>query len=136
MPLHSVSRTLYVPRVAFCKSPNTTSFATEDLALHRNKIAGSIPTALSELSNLREFGMGGNTLTGSIPTEILRLSSLEYLELSENLLTGSIPTRMGALTNLSKSSVKRFSPSKPPLSPSNIRALWNLQGFSVLPVIP
>ena len=73
-----------------------------DLNLSWNKLSGSIPAELSNLSNLKRLDFGGNELTGSTPTALGSLSNLELLDLSGNQLTGTIPSWMGNLTNLKR----------------------------------
>ncbi|MEN8219568.1 MAG: leucine-rich repeat domain-containing protein, partial [Pseudomonadota bacterium] len=65
------------------------------LSLYNNQLTGSIPTELGNLSNLESLFLGGNQLTGSIPRELGNLTYLEDLGLSSNELTGSIPTELG-----------------------------------------
>jgi Leucine-rich repeat (LRR) protein len=72
----------------------------EYLNLSWNELSGTIPTELGNLSNLKSLYLYGNSLTGSIPTELGNLSNLEYLYLNINSLTGSIPTELGNLSNL------------------------------------
>ncbi len=52
---------------------------------------GSIPTEISNLTNLTELGLENNQLTGGIPPGIENLTNLIKLWLSSNQLTGEIP---------------------------------------------
>ena len=83
------------------------------LYLSNNRLTGSIPAELGELSNLTYLSLWGNRLTGSIPAELGNLINLTYLNLSNNDfgreigwrdlypgLTGPIPAELGKLTNL------------------------------------
>ncbi|MEN8216452.1 MAG: leucine-rich repeat domain-containing protein [Pseudomonadota bacterium] len=67
---------------------------------HNNKLTGSIPSELGNLSKLAVINLGLNKLTGSIPSELGNLSKLESLYLFDNQLTGSIPTELGNLSKL------------------------------------
>jgi Leucine-rich repeat (LRR) protein len=70
------------------------------LSLSGNRLTGSIPRELGNLTHLEELWLSFNQLTGSIPSELGNLSNLEFLSLAGNQLTGSIPTELGNLTNL------------------------------------
>ena len=68
--------------------------------LHDNALAGSIPSDLGSLTNVRWLFLSSNALTGAIPGELGSLGNLESLSLWENELTGSIPAALGNLTDL------------------------------------
>lgn len=78
------------------------------LSLFGNKLSGSIPPELGDLTNLThlflgfelEGGGGGNQLRGDIPPELGNLTNLQGLYISNNQLSGSIPSALGNLTNL------------------------------------
>jgi len=70
------------------------------LDLRSNKLTGSIPSELGNLTQLTELYLHSNKLTGSIPTELGNLTKLTELYLHSNKLTGSIPTELGNLTQL------------------------------------
>ena len=61
---------------------------------------GEIPTALAEMTSLRELNLSRNFLTGSIPSELARLPNLEVLNLFGNQLSGSIPPELGQAPKL------------------------------------
>ena len=71
-----------------------------ELRLPRNKLTGSIPTHLANLTNLTVLKLSGNKLSGSIPTRFGTLKLLLRLELQNNQLTGQIPTELGQVTSL------------------------------------
>ena len=72
----------------------------EVVALFENNLTGSIPAAISGLSQLRSLQLYSNNLTGTIPSSIGQLAELEALYLSRNNLTGTIPASIGALKKL------------------------------------
>jgi len=72
------------------------------LDLGLNDLTGVIPTDWSSLTKLSYFYLYGNVLTGTIPTYISTFSKLEALALDYNQLTGSIPTGIGSLASLQK----------------------------------
>ena len=65
-----------------------------------NRLAGSIPPELGDLSNLTYLVFQGNLLSGTIPVELGNLDGLIVLELNDNFLSGPIPPELGELTNL------------------------------------
>ena len=72
------------------------------LQLYGNRLKGSIPPEIGNLKNLVFLYLANNQLEGSIPPEIGELTKLEYIELGDNKLTGEIPSELGNLTNLIK----------------------------------
>ncbi len=71
-----------------------------ELALHTNQLKGNIPSELGNLSNLTELVLYTNQLEGNIPAELGKLFNLKELILNNNYLTGSIPPELGNLSNL------------------------------------
>jgi hypothetical protein len=70
------------------------------LYLDENQLAGTIPSEISNLTNLERLYLHNNQLTGSIPPEIGNLTNLERLSLHVNQLSGEIPEGICELTNL------------------------------------
>jgi hypothetical protein len=69
----------------------------EELYLLSNRLSGSIPTALENLTTLAVLDLAENQLGGSIPELLGNLANLEFLSLASNVLIGEIP---GSLINL------------------------------------
>ncbi|KAL7174953.1 hypothetical protein ACSBR2_028706 [Camellia fascicularis] len=67
------------------------------LLLQENKIKGSIPPTLVNLTQLTVLNLTYNLLSGTIPTKINFL-----LDLNHNLFTGVIPPSLGQCTDISK----------------------------------
>lgn len=65
-------------------------------------LAGSIPSTVAKLSNLRDLDLSFNRLTGAIPFALGKLTNLEYLILKSNDLNGSIPSSLCNLIKLIK----------------------------------
>ena len=70
--------------------------------LGSNRLTGSIPPELGQLSQLTELYLWGNKLTGNLPSELGKLSLLTILALYENQLTGDIPPELGQLSQLTE----------------------------------
>ena len=67
----------------------------------QGNIGGTIPTELGQLSNLLVLDLDYNYLTGeAIPAELYNLSNLAQLDLNHNLLTGTIDSAIGDLKDL------------------------------------
>ncbi len=99
------------------------------LSLYDNALSGPIPSELSNLSNLRGLSLGNNALSGSIPSELGNLSNLTSLSLYGNALSGSIPSELGNLSNLTSLSLGANALSGP--IPSELGNLSNLRGLSL-----
>ncbi|KAK1315928.1 putative leucine-rich repeat receptor-like serine/threonine-protein kinase [Acorus calamus] len=70
------------------------------LHLEENRISGSIPPGIAELSNLTLLNLSSNLLNGTVPAEVGRFQRLERLILSNNLLSGAIPSSIGGVCAL------------------------------------
>ncbi|KAF6153446.1 hypothetical protein GIB67_003636 [Kingdonia uniflora] len=70
------------------------------LDLSSNALFGTIPTHITNLSQITSLIFSNNTLSGEIPREIGLLTNLVSLVISQNLLYGPIPSTVGNLTKL------------------------------------
>ncbi|KAK9116801.1 hypothetical protein Sjap_015748 [Stephania japonica] len=95
--LHSTSLKGNLENFNFSSFPDLLS-----LNLGVNRLNGSIPSQIGNLTKLTMLDLSFNDLIGSIPQSIGQLRSLLVLDLSNNLLTGSIPTTIGTMLNLSQ----------------------------------
>ncbi len=71
-----------------------------ELILWFNKLSGTIPPELGDLTALTALRLNGNNLNGTIPPELGNLTALTALNLSDNQLSGTIPPELGHLGNL------------------------------------
>jgi Leucine-rich repeat (LRR) protein len=67
------------------------------LQLQQNRLIGTLPSSLGNLTAAVGLSFNYNGLTGNIPSSIGNLSSLQLLDLSYNQLTGSIPASFSNL---------------------------------------
>ncbi|KAJ3411440.1 hypothetical protein HDV05_002175 [Chytridiales sp. JEL 0842] len=65
-----------------------------ELNLSSQRLDGSIPTSLSDLTSLEVLDLSGNRLTGTIPGNLAGLRELRVLNLSNNELVGTIPPNL------------------------------------------
>ncbi len=70
------------------------------LHLDKNKLSGTIPPELGQLTTLTDLVLSRNGLSGGIPPELGQLTNLESLDLSVSSLNGPIPPELGQLTRL------------------------------------
>lgn len=70
------------------------------LLLNQNQLQGSLPTVIGSMSRLNQLYINGNKLTGKLPSEIGLLEKMEIFTLSENAFTGTIPTTIERMSTL------------------------------------
>ena len=70
------------------------------LSLKNNKLVGSIPAELQDLTSLTNMDLSLNKLAGAIPAELGNLINLQTLALNGNQLVGTIPSSLANLTQL------------------------------------
>ncbi|KEH23108.1 LRR receptor-like kinase [Medicago truncatula] len=73
--------------------------------LSHNKLNGSIPSELGNLTRIRALNLSNNFFTGKIPATFSDLVQVESLDLSFNMLSGQIPPRLSGLHYLEVFSV-------------------------------
>ncbi|CAH2062748.1 unnamed protein product, partial [Thlaspi arvense] len=72
----------------------------QDLQIYTNKLNGSIPLWVGNLTNLRVFTAYENQLSGQIPENLGLHSELQLLNLHSNQLEGTIPKSIFAMGKL------------------------------------
>ncbi|TQD96360.1 hypothetical protein C1H46_017994 [Malus baccata] len=70
------------------------------LNLQDQKLTGSLPPSIGNLSYLARINLGSNSFRGEIPEEIGHLQSLHFLNLSHNSFSGKMPTNLSQCTQL------------------------------------
>ncbi|KAI7731214.1 hypothetical protein M8C21_030814 [Ambrosia artemisiifolia] len=64
-----------------------------------NYLNGTIPNEWAS-TKLEFISLSGNRLSGSIPTFLSNITTLGYLSLENNLFSGKVPAELGQLKNL------------------------------------
>ncbi|KAH7847600.1 hypothetical protein Vadar_027968 [Vaccinium darrowii] len=70
------------------------------LSLSKNQFHGPIPNSIGSLRNLSVVLLYANYLSGTIPPSIGNLTRLTYLRLHYNEISGSVPAEIGKLSSL------------------------------------
>jgi Leucine-rich repeat (LRR) protein len=65
-----------------------------------NRITGSIPEELWQISGLQQLRLGSNRLSGTLSNAIGNLGAVKELLLNDNQLEGSVPLFLGRLSTL------------------------------------
>ncbi|KAH9726759.1 MDIS1-interacting receptor like kinase 2 [Citrus sinensis] len=101
------------------------------LDLSYNKLFGTIPPQISNLTNLIYLYFGGDQFSGNIPPEVGLMSHLKFLYIDTNQLDGSIPPELGQLSSMMELSLfsNHLNGSVPP-SLSNLTNLQQLYLFN------
>lgn len=79
----------------------------KEIFANYNKFQGQISTQIGQLTQLTELYLFDSDLTGSIPSEIGVLSNLRVATLAENAFSGSLPTELNKCTKLSTLAINR-----------------------------
>ncbi|KAL4333164.1 hypothetical protein GQ457_07G029890 [Hibiscus cannabinus] len=80
--------------------PEWASMQLEFISVFGNRLSGSIPTYLGNITSLRYLDLEANQFSGQVPPEIGKLVNLRTLRLSSNRLTGNLPVQLAELENL------------------------------------
>jgi hypothetical protein len=97
------------------------------LRLQSNNLAGTIPDAFWNLTELMQLNMSNNSLSWPLPTTLGNLKKAQWVLLNDNLFSGKIPTTMGNL-----SSVKRLWLFNNNLDDTIPKELWSLSQLQEL----
>ncbi|XP_068666649.1 probable leucine-rich repeat receptor-like serine/threonine-protein kinase At3g14840 [Aristolochia californica] len=71
-----------------------------NISLVGNRLSGSLPKQIGNISTLRNLILESNRLSGPLPPELGNLVNIERILLSSNKFTGELPETLAKLTNL------------------------------------
>ncbi|XP_076948628.1 putative LRR receptor-like serine/threonine-protein kinase At1g07650 [Bidens hawaiensis] len=74
----------------------------EFISVTGNRLSGSIPKFLGNITTLGYLGLENNMFSGEVPAELGKLKNLYLLVLTANNLTGELPMELNSLTNLTE----------------------------------
>ena len=87
--------------ISYCDWYGITCFGSSfKIAIRSNRLIGTIPSSLGQLTQLQWLDLSSNQLSGTIPLSLGQLIKLQQLYLSLNQLSGTIPSSLGQLTQI------------------------------------
>ncbi|XLU27394.1 hypothetical protein S245_063460 [Arachis hypogaea] len=101
----------------------------KSLSLEFNQLSGELPPELGNLLQLERLHVSSNSFTGNLPTTLARLSKLNYVRLSDNQFSGAIPNFIQSWTSLQRLVIHGSGMSGP--MPSGISFLKNLTDLRI-----
>ena len=106
------------------------SGAVSTVVLNGNNMAGSLPTEVGLLTEVRyALDLYSNTIGGYLPTQIGQLTQLNSLDVQGNILSGTMPTEAGQSTSLSTFLHVQGNPKLSGTLPTEFAALTKLKAF-------
>ncbi|KAJ6296978.1 hypothetical protein OIU78_022660 [Salix suchowensis] len=99
------------------------------LSIENNMFSGTVPPELGDLVNLENLTLSANNLSGELPSALANLTELKALRLSRNNFTGRIPEFIQSWKQLDALEIEAGGFTGP--IPSNISLLTNLTDLRI-----
>jgi Leucine-rich repeat (LRR) protein len=80
--------------------PFISLYLLEAFLIDGNRLSGTIPNGLGDLTLLGFLALDQNLLSGTVPSELGKLTALTVLSLYNNTLSGQLPSEINALTQM------------------------------------
>ncbi|EXB54091.1 hypothetical protein L484_017528 [Morus notabilis] len=90
-----------------------------NISLLGNRLTGSIPKELANITTLKSLVLEINRLSGNLPPELGNLSNIERFLVTSNNFTGELPETLGKLTTLKDLRISDLSGSEATFPPLN-----------------
>ncbi|KAJ0046485.1 hypothetical protein Pint_04826 [Pistacia integerrima] len=112
-----------------CSFSNATVCYVVSISLIGNRLTGSIPKALVNISTLTSLTLEFNNLSGDFPAELGSLPRIERIQISDNQFSGQIPNFIQNWTKLEKLVIQASGMVRP--IPSGIATLEKLTDLRI-----
>ncbi|XP_024019466.1 probable leucine-rich repeat receptor-like serine/threonine-protein kinase At3g14840 isoform X2 [Morus notabilis] len=101
----------------------------KSLVLEINRLSGNLPPELGNLSNIERFLVTSNNFTGELPETLGKLTTLKDFRIGDNSFSGKIPSFIQKWTKLQKLAIQASGLSGP--IPSSIALLEKLSDLRI-----
>ncbi|KAK1424852.1 hypothetical protein QVD17_20191 [Tagetes erecta] len=105
----SIAKLPYIKTIIFTRTylngtipPEWASTNLKYLSVSVNRLSGTIPTYLGNITSLVYLSLQSNLFYGTVPAELGKLENLVNLNLNENLLSGELPMELNNLVSLTE----------------------------------
>ncbi|XP_027187763.1 probable leucine-rich repeat receptor-like serine/threonine-protein kinase At3g14840 [Cicer arietinum] len=100
----------------------------QSLVLEANQLSGNLPLELGNLTQIQRLLLSSNNFTGQLPATMVKLTTLQDIRISDNQFTGKIPDFIQSWTSLQKLVIEGSGLSGPiPSGISNLKNLTDLR---------
>ncbi|KAL5151453.1 putative leucine-rich repeat receptor-like serine/threonine-protein kinase [Glycine soja] len=101
----------------------------QSLVLEGNQLSGNLPPELGNLTQIQRLLLSSNNFIGELPVTLVKLTTLQDIRIGDNQFSGKIPNFIQSLTSLQKLVIQGSGLSGP--IPSGISFLENLTDLRI-----
>jgi hypothetical protein len=86
--------------VAASCSPSLTIYSSpiSNSYWQSNRISGTIPSTVGQLTKMSFFWLFNNTISGTIPSTLVSMTKLYSIDISSNRLSGTLPNSLASIS--------------------------------------